>query len=613
MFRPLALFCYITLFALSAARAQEEPEVTPIKASPEVLALLEESLQSLAQAEPTLRAGTLFQMLGFALRLDDKAPAKKVIESLKVLAPAIEPETLRNQLYEGVAHALCGIEEYAEAAGILQKIISSADRCQSQLNLAAKIVFGHEEDKTLKPFDASELIRQAVAGAAALQDRNTEAIARTFLGHELARQGQTAEAAAAFAEALKVAQSLKELEEQAQVMQLIIQNQVQYGLIAEAQATAQAVNDPKIKRLMTASLIQSLIQNENYAEAEKLIKALLADDESRNLLTQQWIVANIKTITDEKIGELITLISGDYRERLLQAVVRNLQQINRGEVAAQVGKRLKEPAMAEAALFIGTIDSLVMAKQFAEAVRFIDGTKEEASIREHVRRQVLTAQFEETHDEAVLQQIAETYTSEEKVAVAQLREEAVQAAKTPESAKRLELLFEVLQEQFHIMDITGGQQTMKLLAEHVDKVTDPAQIIQYRLILAQLQIELRDKEGAKANLGKLMQTLNVSDVKVFKGLVPEQQAESAPATTAEGRIRLDLPGAGGASAVDESAIRNQLFLVYRGVANLFARADAPAESKSAFEKAKALVKLESVAVAKAEKLLALARLLAEEE
>jgi len=617
MYRPLALFCAVTVFTavftLSAAWAQEEPEDAKVKATPEIVALLEESLQSLTQAEPTPKAGALFQWLGFALMLDDKAPAKKVIETLKTLAPAIEPAALRQQLYEGIAHALCDLEEYAEAVGILQQFVTTADRYQNQLGLAVKIALKHENDKTSQPFDASELIRQAITGAAAAQDHSTEAFARTFLGRELARQGKTAESAAVFAEALKIAQSLKELEEQAQVMQVIIQTQVQYDQIAEAQAMAQAASDPKIKRLLTAQLIQSFIRKEKFADAEKFIKALPADDEGRDLLVQQWIVVNIKSITDEKIGELVALISEEHRERFLQAVVRNLQQIDRGEVAVQVGKRLKEPAMAEAALFIGKIDSLVKEKQFTEAVQFIDAAKEEESIRQHVRRQVLTAQFEETHDEAVIKKIAETYTSDEKIVIAQLREDAVQAVQTSDVAKRMDLLFEVLQEQFQIMDIPGAKQTMKLVAEQVDKMTDPVQIIQYRLLLAQLQVELRDKEGAKVNLGKLMQTLNVPDVKVFKDLVPAQEPAAAPATTAEGRIKLDLPGVGGASAVDESAIRNQLFFVYRGIANLFARAEAPAESKSALAKAKALATLESTAITKAEKLLALARLMAEEK
>jgi hypothetical protein len=139
------------------------------------------------------------------------------------------------------------------------------------------------------------------------------------------------------------------------------------------------------------------------------------------------------------------------------------------------------------------------------------------------------------------------------------------------------------------MDIAGAKQTIALISGQIDKETDPVQIIQHRLFLARLQIELRDKAGVKANLGQLMQTLDARDIAVFKNLVPEPP-----------------PG-----QPIEAAIQDQLFQVYIIAAELFSRADAPAESKSAIDKAAALARLEPVAVQKAEKLLMLARFLAE--
>jgi hypothetical protein len=253
------------------------------------------------------------------------------------------------------------------------------------------------------------------------------------------------------------------------------------------------------------------------------------------------------------------------------------------------------------------VQVLAEEKKFAEAFQFIEASKEDDTLRQQLKRQTLTRQFEETHDDAVLQKIMETYTGEEKVAIAALRDEAAQANKIANVGERMDLLFDILQEQFQVMDITGARQTLKLIAEQIGKETEPAQIIQYRLLLAPIQIELRDKAGTKENLGKLMQTLDVKDLKVFKNLVPEQQPERAPAVTAEGRLRLDLPSA----AVDESAIRSQLFHVYVRIAELLASADAPVESKSAFEKAKALARLEPAALQRAEKLLVLAQFLAE--
>ena len=612
MFRMHALFCAVALFSSFIAFAQDKPDTDIIKVTPEILALFDESLQSLAQAEPVPRAQGLFHLLGFATRLDDKAPAKKVLDLLEVLAPAVEPEELRNQLYEGIAHTLCHHEEYAEAAGTLQRIVKSADRYKRQLNLAVRIIFGHEQDQTLKPFDASELIRQAIGGATEAQDKDIEALARHFLGRELFRQGKQEEAAAAFSEATKIAKNLSEVAEQAQIFQLVIQSQVQYGQTEEALATSQAAEGAEVKRFLLGTLIQSLIQFEKYAEAEKLIREFPADSEGREGLIQQWIAATIENISEEKIGELSALLSDEQREPFLEAVVIHLQKINRGEAAIQVGKRMKEPARAGLALFIGKVRSLVEEKQFAEAIQFINASKEDDAIRQNLRRQVLVMQFQETHEEAVVQQIAETFTSEEKVALGELREEAAEAAALQkDNGEQMDVLFEVLLEQLQFMDIAGAKQTMGWISEQVAKETDPIVIIQFRVILAQLQAELQEKEGIKENLGKLMQVLDTKDLKVFKGLIPEPPPESAPAGTANSRIKLDMPIAGQEPAVDESVIRDRLFLFYVEIAELLADADAPVESKSALEKAKELARLDSSAVQRAEKLLTLALFLAE--
>jgi len=605
MFRTLALFCVVTLFSFVAAFAQDQPGTDKIKVTPEILAILDETLQTLAQTEPTPRSIGLFQLLGFAARLDDKAPAKKIIDALEVLIPTIETEELRNELYEGIAHTLCDHEEYAEAIGTLQRIVKSADRYKRQLNLAIKIILGHEQDQTLKPFDASALIRQAIGGAVEAQDNEIEALARLFLGRELVRQGKPEEAAAAFAEATKIVKNIKEAAEQVQIIQLVIQSQVQNGQTDEALATAQTMDVPEIKRHLHFAAIQALIQFEKYDEAEKLIKDIPADNEGREGLVQQWIVANIKSISDEKIGELSTLLSEEQRESFLQAATTHLQKINRGEVAIQVSKRMKESAAAERALFLGKVESLTDEKRFAEAIQFIEASKEDDTIRQRVKRQVLLMQFNETHEESVLQQIAETFTSEEKVALGELREEAAEAVALQDSEERMNVMFEVMIEQLQFADIAGVRQTVQGISEQIAKESDPILIMQFRLILAQLQAELRDTEGMKENLGKLMQVLDAKDVNVFKGLIPEEHPETASAGIASSKIKIDLLAASQESVVDESVIRERLFCIYMNIAEVLVNADAPVESKSALEKAKELARLETDALKRVEKLLTL--------
>ena len=607
MFRSLALFCAAAVFALSTTTAQNAPVAEGekvMKATPEALALFDESFRSMTQAEPALRAEGLFRLLSFAIRLEDKAPATRVVDALTVLVPTIEPEEFRNQLYEGIAHAFSDLGEYDKAVATLQRIAKPADRCVTQLNLAVILIHNLEQDKTLKPFDVSALLRQAIAGAVESKNLVAEAYSQSFLGHELARQAKAAESAAAFAAAIKTVKSIEEIREQIQVVQSIVQSQVQYGQLAGAQAAAQTIDMPEIKQAITGTFIQALMQHEKYAEAEQLIKTLPAEGAGRDTLTQHWIAANIKTVTDAKIGELSALISESSQERVLQAVVVNLMTINRDDVAVQVSKRLKDPSSAATMLFVGKIDSFMEEQKFAEAIRFIEESKEDEAIRQHLKRQVLMMQFQKTKEDAVAGQMEATFSNEEKIALMELRAEAGKAV-------NMEDMFEIMQEQFQNMDIVGAKQTLKLVAEQIEKETDPARIVDGRVLLAQIQIELQDKAGAKANLASLMRTLNVQDLKALSGLVPpEQQTEREAAVGADGRIRLELPGV--APAVNESAIRDQLFPIYVLSTRLLASADAPAESKATFEKAAALARSESVSERRAEKLLVLAQFLAEQ-
>jgi tetratricopeptide (TPR) repeat protein len=603
MFRSLALFCFAAVLAFSPVFAQGKSQDTPksdkIKPTPEILSLFDESLQSLLQSEPKNRAGGLFRLLGFCICFDDPAPAKKIIETLLTLAPAIESEELRNQLYEGVASALCDLEEYTKAVEILNRIVKPADRYECQQNIAVKIIVTHENDKTLKPFDATELVRQAIAGAVEAKNLTSEALSRIFLGRELARQDKKTEAIAAFAEATRTVKKIEDAGEQGQIMPLVLQSQAKYGLLADALATLQTITDPDSKQIAAYALIQALVQNKNHDDAEKLLKTLPADS-SRDSALHYVVIGREKTITDEKIGELAALASAEHRETFLQGVVVLLRSENRDDTANQVAKRFKKPSEAKTALFLGKLRFLLDKKQFVDAIQLINESEENADSRLGYKRSVLAKQYAETSEDAVAQKFLETYSKEEMLFVTELKEDAKKAVEIPDPDMRLDTLLEILHEQTQCMDIAGKKQTLKFIAEQLDKETEPVRIIEYRLLFAQLQITLREKNGAKENLGKLTKTLSdVKDLKVLKDLVQEQPMIE------EGIIKLQVP-------VDESAIKNQLFGIYLMTASLSADADAPVESKSAFEKAKEFAKAEPDAVQKAEKLFILAQFLAEQ-
>ena len=588
MFRSFALFCCAVVFVFSAVFAQDESAIVKIKATPEVLSLFDESLQSLSQEAPNPRAVGLFRLLNFAANFDDAAPAQKIIDALLTLAPSIEPEALRDQLFTAIASTYCDLEKYAEAVEILKHVPSTV-RSEAQLDVAIKIIAKQEQDKPAQPFDVAELLRQTASGATESQNVVLETVSLAFLGHELARQGKSEESIAAFARAARTSQKIEDTEERGQIVGMMLQYQVEHNQIADAMTVFRTVA-PEIRPTTTVALVSALKDHEKYDEAEALIKTLPSGEMRDNLLGS-FMVATIKTITDAKVGELADLVSTDeLRERLVQTITAQLQKNGRDAVAAQVGKRLKEPTVAAMSLFIGKVESLLEEKKFAEAIKFIDETEENEAIRQHLKRQILIMQYRETHDESVAAQIETIFTRNERVAIMELREEAKRVAETGEHAERMDLLFAIFQEQNQFFDFVGALQTVKLVAVQLDRGTEPVQTIRDRLLVARLQVELQDKGGAKANLGKLMQTLSaVSDLNELKDLVQVQD---------EG------------ATVEASAIQNQLFQVYLIIANLLARSDAPAESQTAFVKAKELAKTESVAPVRAEKLLVLAQFLA---
>ena len=592
MFRPPALFCFAAIFAISTAIAQDAAEYVkpqPIKPTPEILALFAESLQAAEKVEPTTRAGTLFRLLDFSSQFEDKTTAKKIIDILMALAPSLEMEDVRNEIYAALSQFHCDMEQYSEAAAVLQRIAEPADRCQPQLRLACQIIFEHEENKMLKPFDATGLLRQAITGAVESKNEGLEGIARAWMGRELARQGKLAEAAALFDEALKTAQKMGQ--QGRGIVAAVLQCQVKYDLIDDAQATLKTPEDPQIKEALPGLFARFLFEFGKFDEVEKFIKTLPAD-EDRDALIHGYTQENMKTITEAKVRELSALISSDTsREQFLLTVAALLQKGNRTDTALQVSKHLKEPEGAKMALFIGKVDSMLDENKFAEAIKFLEDSKEEESIRHHLMRQILTRQFNETHDDSVAAKMAELHTSAEKISIAELRETANQALKNPSVDDRMDILAEIFQNQCKIMDIAGSKQTLKLIGGQLDKETDPVKIVQFRLFLSRFQLEAGDKAGVKENLAKLMQTLAaVKDIKDLKSLLPEQE-----------------------TAAGEPAIQHELFRVYWSIAMLLVRADAAAESKAAFAKALELARLESDAARKAEKLLILADFMAEQK
>ena len=610
MFRLIApswFFAFIAVFSIAVVNntvanspgvsntADEAPQ--RVKATPEVLAFFNESRRSLDGVDPDPKAGMLFQLLGLAVLFDDKSPARAIIADILEIASGIEPAELRTQLYEGISHALCELESYAEAVEVLQRIADTAERYRSQLDVAVKIIFEHEQENGSESFGISDMLRQIISSSSEAGDRNVTALAHSLLGRELARLKNQEESQTAFVEAVKIAQTVEDAQQQSTILQLIIQSQVRYGQLEGAQTTVQAIADPATKQKMMYAFIDALTQYKHYVQAEQFILSTAAAEPQstaeRDMLIQRWVISNIETVSYEQVDTLSALLSEDHRERFLQAVAAHLQKINRDETAVQVSRRLKDPANAGLALLVGKIESYLAGEKYTEAIEHLEASSEDETFRKHFKRQILTMLFDKTRDEAIIPQIIATYTDEEKEALAELREEAVQKANNVNEPERIELLFSILQDQFLLLDFEGAKQTATLIDEQLDKQADLKMLPEGRVMLARLQIELQDKEGAKNNINKLVRIIST-----------EQNQE---------KLNSLLPEYLLAQTDNAELLRDRLFQIYALSADLLTQAGAPAESSAVLEKAKELAVNTADALQKAEMYFMLSQVIATPE
>ncbi|MDR0521317.1 MAG: hypothetical protein LBH00_05635 [Planctomycetaceae bacterium] len=583
MFRIGLLTAGIVCSFFISASAQKAD--TAGKIAPEITSLLTEVKEVLAPVEPKVRAAGLFHLLDFQMQLENKASAEETLHSLLTLAPSITEEQHRSQIYKGVADAYGDLQKDTEAAALMSKIAAPADRAEFQLHYAVKIITEMEEDAGRKFFDTAGLLRRAIADAAAAKNAGLESLGQAFLGRELARQKKNEDAEIAFSEALKTAKKTGDTEEQ-ELIGIVLRSQIQHGLIPAASATLAAVAVPETKQALTKEFIQSLIQYKKFAEAETAVKKLPAG-KIKDTLLLDFAMENIKTVSDEQIGILAAMISTDAaREQVLQQIVAGLRRNNRNDAAESAGKRMSDPKKFKAAVIFGDIDRLMEAKQFAEAVK-VSELLEDPQLKSGIKREIFIAQYRETRDEALLAPIAALYTAEEKEKSAKL-ESTKKTAENAETGKQIDTLLGVMESQFELMDIKGAKQTMILILSRLDKVSDLAKIVQCRLLIAQLQIELRETSGAKENLGQLIQMLGgVQDLNLLKGLV-------------------NVPPGG--QPADAAAIRDQLFQIHAAAAELLIHTDALPEFQAALGKAKTFADAEPFAIAKADKLLLLARI-----
>ncbi|MDR0871632.1 MAG: hypothetical protein LBN39_12655 [Planctomycetaceae bacterium] len=597
----------VVLFTTLAATAQEQ--VAPpkaLKATPAVLAQIAETksvLKTLPVKEQTLM---LFQLLSLELQLEDKQPAKNTVNTVLSLIPQEEKEITQTQLLEAAATAQAELGDFTAAVATLDKIAKPFNRAEKQLNVVDFILNKAEETKTPAP-DTTGLLHKALTAAQQAKDAGLEAFAAILLARELGKQDKTGEAKPLFQQAVKKIAELEEIEGR-NLFALLVRSGIQSGQnITDVLKWIEPVPNAENKLVFTGIAALSLVQNGKAGDGEKITEGLPAGATRDNAL-MGILQATAKTATPEKIAEYITLASKDEAGKTMrQNAVFLLIQNERYDAAKQLAAQTDYKDKVDDMVFARQLDKLVLDKRYDEAEKLIPSFKDEQN-KFQAHRLITISRLKENYSDALINQSAAFLPESDKKEIAELSAEADKAAAVGNADERTAALSGVLQSQFQVFDLQGVRKTLGLMLNSA-AAKDPAKQIVERLMLAQVQAELGDKNGVLKNLEQLQIVLDgTKDVSALKGLVPEKPQNAEAENGEASALKLKLP-----DIANENEIRDHIIEVYLRTADLLKFAGHLPQAKAAFEKAKQTAYLETEPAKKAEKLLALSRFLAELE
>jgi hypothetical protein len=605
------VFVLVTLFSVFAG-AQEDS----FRKTPELLALIAETRQSLESLPEIEKIPVLFQLLSLELRFTDKQPAQNTIQQVLKLIPSIEKEAIQAQVIEAVAFALIDLGDYANSVKILDQIVKPSARAEKQLNVAEKIIEDIEKNhsknnNTENSFDVTDLLRQSLAGAVEVKDAGLESLVSVILGRELAKQGKIEESKILFEKARKKAREIEEVQEQNLVM-LLIRSLILVDQKASALAMIETVTDEENKLQLLGTAAVTLAQRGQIADAENSIKVLKSSEIKDNIIAK--IVQNsVKTITVEQILVLAKQTSSpEFREQLLQDTFYILLENKRDEIVKDFMKHLENVLENQRVFQYYQLKLLIDAKKFEEAAQFVETL--DVVLKSQALRQLVMAKIEQQGEisEKLLNQIYATYSDEEKQTIKQLQQETEKALKIDDTEERLEFLRQILEHQSsaELLDLRGIQKTLGTILETAKKLGDLRMIVEYQLTIANLQIRVYDKSGAKKNLSQLQKYLDeIQDVRILNP--PVRRESNQPEPVASESETLSQPILKLNSSADEIEGNNNLFQIYVSMVFFWHSVGESVEMTKSFQKAKDIADSESDVMRKIDKLFTLSQLLAQ--
>ena len=593
--RCVAVFSILVSFL---AFAQEEP---PLTANTESAALIEQYQKELGELKtPESKAAALSRLLSFQLRFTDKAPAAETVKALLTLAESLEKGTLRTQLLEAVVFAQSELDDYDGAAKTVDLIDKPQDRAESQLNLAEKFLAETEKKKSEKPFDVVALLRKAVGGAAEAKDPGLGALALAVLGGELLKTNNVDDAKAAFQQSREKARELEEIEER-NITALIIRNKIRGGLNTEAVALVDTVNTDEAKAALTGMIAVTEANAGRLDAARKTIDSMNPGNARDNALVELGR-QTAKTEDAAMLLELSKAMSSPERSEMFQQeILARLAEEKRFDIAEEFAEGAAKPEECRLALSVRRLELLIAEKKFDDAAKLIE-TFTNPQLRAGATHHLASACVQAGEIDTAGRLLESSRSEDETAVLKELSAAATKAAAETNLDIRTESQFEILRAQLQLLDLKGARQTLAAMIDTVQKVENPVRRVQYSMVLAQVLSQL-DKPQAKTTLGELFTFLvGIEDPMTLKELVPKQ--DSDPADPTQPTLVLDLP-------VDESAVKEQLFILYANIGNTLSQVGDAETAKKALGKATEMLAAEPDTAIKLEKMLLITQVYAE--
>ena len=596
LFSCCVAVCFLPIGFLAVA--QDDP---PLKANAETSAMIARYRKELGGLQaPDAHGAALCRLLNFQLRFDDKGPATETVKSLIALTGSLDKEPIRTQLLEAVVFAQSELGDYDAAVKVIEMITKPQERAENQLNLAEKFL-DENEKKSNKPFDVAVLLRKAADGAAEAKDPGLEALALAVLGGELLRANKVEDAKTVLQQSREQAGKLEELEER-NVLALIVRNYVRGGLTTEAVALVESMKTDETKTALTGMVAVTEAQNGRLDAARKRIDAQNPGNARDNALVELGRVA-AKTESAAMLLELSQAMSLPERvDMFQQEIILRLAEEKRFDVAEEFVKTTADPKKGLAALVVRRLEMLIDDKKIDDAAKLIE-TLTDSSLKTGAIHH-LAAACVDAGEVAVAERLLEGLRSTDEIAaLKELTAAATKAAAETNIDIRTETQFEILRAQLQLLDLKSARQTLVSLFESVRKIENPVQQIPRLLVLAQVWSQL-DKSQSKAVLQSLFTLLvGIKDPMVLKELVPQKQPDAERADPSQPVLVLDLP-------VDESAVKEQFFILYVNIANLLVQVGDDDMAKQALGKATEMLAAEPELAVKLEKMLLVAQIYA---